>query len=77
MNGTISPPLATRSPSPDSQKVEMNRIMDANGDLASYAFPANKLKRIMDDGSKTPLLLIACGSFSPITYLHLRMFGRL
>lgn len=28
----------------------------------------------MDDPSKTPLLLVACGSFSPITYLHLRMF---
>lgn len=23
---------------------------------------------------KTPLVLVACGSFSPITYLHLRMF---
>lgn len=28
----------------------------------------------MNDSSKTPLLLVACGSFSPITYLHLRMF---
>lgn len=28
----------------------------------------------MHDPSKTPLLLVACGSFSPITYLHLRMF---
>ena len=28
----------------------------------------------MDYSSKTPLLLVACGSFSPITYLHLRMF---
>ena len=28
----------------------------------------------MIDSSKTPLLLVACGSFSPITYLHLRMF---
>lgn len=28
----------------------------------------------MKDPSKTPLLLVACGSFSPITYLHLRMF---
>lgn len=28
----------------------------------------------MSDSSKTPLLLVACGSFSPITYLHLRMF---
>ncbi|KAI9769100.1 MAG: hypothetical protein M1840_004451 [Geoglossum simile] len=28
----------------------------------------------MDEPSKTPLCLVACGSFSPITYLHLRMF---
>lgn len=28
----------------------------------------------MQDPSKLPLLLVACGSFSPITYLHLRMF---
>ncbi|OZJ03451.1 Nicotinamide/nicotinic acid mononucleotide adenylyltransferase [Bifiguratus adelaidae] len=26
------------------------------------------------DESKTPLVIVACGSFSPITYLHLRMF---
>ncbi|ORX92954.1 Nucleotidylyl transferase [Basidiobolus meristosporus CBS 931.73] len=26
------------------------------------------------DESKIPLVLVACGSFSPITYLHLRMF---
>ncbi|KAJ5150375.1 hypothetical protein N7492_010726 [Penicillium capsulatum] len=28
----------------------------------------------MNDPEKTPLLLVARGSFSPITYLHLRMF---
>ncbi|KAI5308361.1 hypothetical protein KEM55_005922 [Ascosphaera atra] len=28
----------------------------------------------MSDPERTPLLLVACGSFSPITYLHLRMF---
>lgn len=28
----------------------------------------------MKDESKIPLVLIACGSFSPVTYLHLRMF---
>ncbi|KAL4885624.1 hypothetical protein BJY04DRAFT_180092 [Aspergillus karnatakaensis] len=39
-----------------------------------YAFPENRLKRVMDDPEKTPLLLVACGSFSPITFLHLRMF---
>ncbi len=37
-------------------------------------FSEHRLKRVMDDSSKTPLLLVACGSFSPITYLHLRMF---
>ncbi|KAL2839601.1 hypothetical protein BJY01DRAFT_219163 [Aspergillus pseudoustus] len=39
-----------------------------------YGFPEYRLKRVMDDPDKTPLLLVACGSFSPITYLHLRMF---
>ncbi|KKK19051.1 hypothetical protein P175DRAFT_0505775 [Aspergillus ochraceoroseus IBT 24754] len=39
-----------------------------------YVFPECRLKRVMDDPEKTPLLLVACGSFSPITYLHLRMF---
>lgn len=39
-----------------------------------YAFPELRLKQTMDDPEKTPLLLVACGSFSPITYLHLRMF---
>ncbi|KAL5342762.1 hypothetical protein BJX70DRAFT_269940 [Aspergillus crustosus] len=39
-----------------------------------YAFPENRLKRVLDDPEKTPLLLVACGSFSPITFLHLRMF---
>jgi len=42
--------------------------------MDEYKFPDYRLKRKMDDPSKTPLLLIACGSFSPITFLHLRMF---
>lgn len=42
--------------------------------LESYVFPEHRLKSVMEDPSKTPLLLVACGSFSPITYLHLRMF---
>lgn len=41
---------------------------------AEYSFPRHRLKTIMKSPSKTPLCLIACGSFSPITYLHLRMF---
>ncbi|PGH07771.1 nicotinate (nicotinamide) nucleotide adenylyltransferase [Helicocarpus griseus UAMH5409] len=43
-------------------------------DPESYEFPQHRLKKTMTDSSKTPLLLVACGSFSPTTYLHLRMF---
>jgi nicotinamide mononucleotide adenylyltransferase len=42
--------------------------------MEDYTFPELRLKRKMSDPEKTPLLLVACGSFSPITYLHLRMF---
>jgi hypothetical protein len=42
--------------------------------MDTYTFPDYRLKKTMDDPSKTPLLLVACGSFSPITFLHLRMF---
>lgn len=42
--------------------------------MDDYTFPELRLKRTMSDPEKTPLLLVACGSFSPITYLHLRMF---
>ena len=43
-------------------------------DMDAYTFPDNRLKKKMQDPSKTPLCLIACGSFSPVTFLHLRMF---
>lgn len=42
--------------------------------MDAYVFPDGRLKKKMDDPSKTPLLLVACGSFSPVTFLHLRMF---
>ena len=49
---------------------------DVRGDMTldEYEFPASRLRRVMGDGDRTPLVLIACGSFSPITFLHLRMF---
>ena len=43
-------------------------------ELNDYEFPAQRLKRTLSNDSKTPLCLVACGSFSPITHLHLRMF---
>ncbi|KAJ7647693.1 hypothetical protein FB45DRAFT_733580 [Roridomyces roridus] len=40
----------------------------------NYEFPHHRLATTLRDPSKTPLVLVACGSFSPVTYLHLRMF---
>ncbi|PWW75173.1 Nucleotidylyl transferase [Tuber magnatum] len=41
--------------------------------FSEYTFPSHRL-RALQDGTKTPLVLVACGSFSPITHMHLRMF---
>lgn len=40
-----------------------------------YQFPTQKLRRRQTQPGKMPLVLVACGSFSPITFLHLRMFA--
>ncbi|PPQ64927.1 hypothetical protein CVT26_015647 [Gymnopilus dilepis] len=40
----------------------------------NYSFPHHRLQTVLRDPSKTPIVLVACGSFSPVTYLHLRMF---
>lgn len=42
--------------------------------LQDYVFPTHRLATTLRDESKYPLVIVACGSFSPITYLHLRMF---
>ncbi|KAI9209653.1 uncharacterized protein BJ171DRAFT_557457 [Polychytrium aggregatum] len=42
-------------------------------DPEGYEFPRSKL-RTLQDPSKIPLVVVACGSYSPVTYLHLRMF---
>jgi nicotinamide mononucleotide adenylyltransferase len=42
--------------------------------VQNYSFPRNRLRLTQRDPTKTPLVLVACGSFSPITYLHMRMF---
>lgn len=42
--------------------------------LEEYEFPSHRLATTLSDDSKYPLVIVACGSFSPITYLHLRMF---
>ncbi|KAJ7668663.1 hypothetical protein DFH06DRAFT_1182219 [Mycena polygramma] len=40
----------------------------------NYEFPHHRLNLTLRDQAKTPIVLVACGSFSPVTYLHLRMF---
>ncbi|KAH6618159.1 hypothetical protein B0J18DRAFT_273015 [Chaetomium sp. MPI-SDFR-AT-0129] len=45
-----------------------------DGEQTPYAFPTEKLRLRQTQAGKTPLVLVACGSFSPITFLHLRMF---
>jgi nicotinamide mononucleotide adenylyltransferase len=40
----------------------------------NYTFTSHRLRKVLRDSSKQPIVLIACGSFSPVTYLHLRMF---
>ncbi|KAG8532812.1 uncharacterized protein KY384_002690 [Bacidia gigantensis] len=45
-----------------------------SSNLETYNFPHLKLKPALFDSTKTPLVLVACGSFSPPTFLHLRMF---
>lgn len=42
--------------------------------LDQYQFPTHRLATSLNDESKYPLVIVACGSFSPVTYLHLRMF---
>jgi nicotinamide mononucleotide adenylyltransferase len=42
--------------------------------LDNYIFPTDRLTKVLSDPSKTPLVLVSCGSFSPPTNLHLRMF---
>lgn len=42
--------------------------------LENYTFPRERLKKRLSSPAKQPLVLVSCGSFSPPTNLHLRMF---
>lgn len=52
----------------------MSTIDASQMSLDTYTFPHSRLRRRLTSPDRTPLVLIACGSFSPITFLHLRMF---
>lgn len=57
----------------DLEEVPHGIVRQANN-LKDYQFPAHRLKQRLRNSNKLPLVIVACGSFSPITYLHLRMF---
>lgn len=69
-----SSPEVPETTQPEAMAESQIPRQPASAALSNYTFPQHRLKRVMNDSSKTPLLLVACGSFSPITYLHLRMF---
>ena len=76
------PPLANRADlQPTKQRTRTSTMTSnlpavsaATQTLDNYAFPRHRLRLSQNDPSRTPLVLIACGSFSPVTFLHLRMF---
>ncbi|TQV95925.1 nicotinamide mononucleotide adenylyltransferase [Cordyceps javanica] len=43
--------------------------------MSPYTFPIDKLRQRLTRPGKTPLVLVACGSYSPITVLHVQMFS--
>lgn len=68
------PTMASEMVEGQSDDIHQTATPAPSSQLSDYVFPTERLKRKMDDSEKTPVLLVACGSFSPITYLHLRMF---
>ncbi|KAI4727337.1 Nucleotidylyl transferase, partial [Aureobasidium sp. EXF-10728] len=57
-----------------SNLVAMSSAPTGTMTMNNYTFPTERLQSQLRDPSRTPLVLVACGSFSPITFLHLRMF---
>jgi len=52
-----------------------NSSSSASAAASPYAFPGHKLRQVdWATNSKQPVVILSCGSFSPITYLHLRIF---
>ncbi|EGV63596.1 Nicotinamide/nicotinic acid mononucleotide adenylyltransferase 1 [Yamadazyma tenuis] len=71
----ILPPTATVQPNQIADLEEVpHGIQRQAKTLEDYQFPTHRFATKLSDESKYPLVIVACGSFSPITYLHLRMF---
>ncbi|KAJ4393424.1 Nicotinamide/nicotinic acid mononucleotide adenylyltransferase 1 [Gnomoniopsis smithogilvyi] len=59
---------------PEASSSLSNVVPDSQLNPETYRFPSERLRRRQRQADKIPLVLVACGSFSPITFLHLRMF---
>lgn len=73
---TLHPDLAPPRQSPLLAIMTSNLPLQTTPTPAAqnYAFPRNRLRLSQNEPSKTPLVFVACGSYSPVTHLHLRMF---
>ena len=53
----------------------IRRLMSSSvAQKIEYRFDASKLRKPDWSSGRRPSVLVSCGSFSPITYLHLRLF---
>ncbi|KAJ4299226.1 Nicotinamide/nicotinic acid mononucleotide adenylyltransferase 1 [Kalmusia sp. IMI 367209] len=70
---TIIPDVLTDG---DDRQPTVDAALDSADTMSldNYTFPHERLKTTLSDSSKQPLVLVSCGSFSPPTNLHLRMF---
>lgn len=63
--------ITGEKPSQNGDVAAANSLQPAGlNELEDYKLPTKRLKRKLDekDKGRTPLVLCACGSFSPITY---------
>ncbi|KAM3496989.1 hypothetical protein MY10362_009643 [Beauveria mimosiformis] len=71
-NGVEKSPNKQRAPQPQQKQLQLTP--PPSPPHGTYTFPTGKLKHRLTQPGKTPLVLVACGSFSPITKLHVQMF---
>ncbi|AMD22361.1 HGR022Cp [Eremothecium sinecaudum] len=71
--GSSTNSFINKFPIADLEEVPHGVIRQARH-FSDYEFPTHRLQQRLRNPNKLPLVIVACGSFSPITYLHLRMF---
>jgi nicotinamide mononucleotide adenylyltransferase len=72
-NESLTVPRIHPNQTADLEEVPHGVVRQAKT-FENYEFPTHRLVSKLKNPNKFPLVVVACGSFSPITYLHLRMF---